>query len=141
MQANLIIHTSHQINCTKFINHFFKVQNNHFKHYRHTLVPYYCKDVNHTSNIILGTFIWPIWNTLERTILSNGARFSHTYISGNNFIIEYKPTDNKSYHILGKSGLHLNKIHISDATLRPNSILLFSIPSDTAKPLIQNGLM
>jgi hypothetical protein len=82
-----------------------------------------------------------MWNTLERTILSNGAQFNHTYISGYNFTIEYKPTELKSYHILNKNDLYSNRIQISDEVLRSNSILLFPIPSDTAKPLIDNGLM
>jgi hypothetical protein len=117
------------------------VQNNHFKNYKHILVPYFCKDINHSNRIIFGNFIWPMWNTIERTILLNGAQFNHTYITGKDFTIEYKPTELKNYHISNKTELYYNKVLISDAALRPNSILLFQIPSDAAKPFIENNLL
>ncbi len=141
MTANLIIHSSHHINCSKFINHFTKVGGNHFKYYNNVLVPYFCKEVNHNNRIIVGKFIWPVWHTLERTILSRGAHFNCTYIIGKDFTIEHKPSEFKNYHIFGSSNIFANKIQAFEGTLHPNSILLFSIPSEVAKPLIDRQLL
>ena len=141
MSASLIIHTSHHINCSKFLNHFTKVGGNHFKYYNNILVPYFCEEVNHNNHIIVGKFIWPMWNTLERSILSRGVDFNHTYIIGRNMTIEHKPTELKNYHIFGKTNIYANTVRAYDVTLLPKSVLLFSIPIDVAKPLIQNNLL
>lgn len=141
MSTNLIIHTQHHINCLKFLNHFTKIGGNHFKNNKNILVPYFCKEVNHTNHIIIGNFIWPMWNTLERTILSRGAKFNYTYITGKDFIIEHKPSEFNNYHIFDRRTIYTNTIQIYENTLLPNSILLFSIPSNVAKPLIEDNLL
>jgi len=141
MSANLILHSPHHINCSKFLNHFTKVGGNHYKHYKSILVPYFCEEVNHNNSIIVGKFIWPIWHTLERTILSRGAQFNHTYIVGTNMTIEHKPTEYTNYHIFGKTNIFPNTISAYDKTLLSKSVLLFSVPSEVAQPLIDRQLL
>jgi hypothetical protein len=141
MSANLIIHTPYHINCSKFVNHFTKVGGNNFKYYNNILIPYICQEVYHDNRIIVGKFIWPMWNTLERSILSRGALFNHTYITGRDFILEHKPSEVKNYHIFSTVNIMSNKIQIFDKTVHPSSILLFSIPNEVAQPLIDNHLL
>jgi hypothetical protein len=141
MSTNLILHSSHKINPTKFLNHFTKVGGNHFKYYNNILIPYFCEEINHNNRIIVGKFIWPVWNTLERSILSKGTQFNHTYIACKDTTIEHKPSEFKYYHIFGKTHIHANTIQASEKTLTPKSILLFSIPSEVATPLINRHLL
>lgn len=140
MQANLLIHSPHSINCNKFINQFVQ-QNKHYKHYKSFLIPYFCREVNHNSRIITGNFVWPVWNTLERTILSKPTKFSHSYITGKDFLIEYTPEELSKYQFYGLNSLSNNSIYASQVTLKPMSILLFPISSEVAKPLIENNLL
>ncbi len=140
MISNLIIHTQHKINCEKFINKLLQ-QNRHFQYYNNFLIPYFCKDINHNSAVISGNFIFPMWITLEKTILLKESNFTYTYISGNDFTIECKPDTLKNYSIINKTQLFKNTILAYEKTLVPNSILLFSIPSDVAKPFIEYKLM
>ena len=82
-----------------------------------------------------------MWNTLERSILSKGAKFSHSYITGKDFLIEYRPEELTRYQIYGLHNLSNNYIYASKVTLQPNSILLFPIDCAVAKPLIENDLL
>ncbi len=140
MSANLIIHSPHSINCNKFLNQFLQ-RNRHYKHYKSFLIPYFCREVDHNSHIISGNFVWPMWNTLERTILSKGAKFTYSYITGKDFIIEYYPQELNTYQIYGLNNLSKNYIYASKVTLQPSSILLFPIDCAVAKPLIENHLL
>lgn len=140
MTTNLLIHSPFSINCNKFVNQFLQRQR-HYRHYNHILIPYFCKNINHNSAIITGNFVWPIWNTLERTILSRGCEFHHTYICGRDFLIEYQPESLSKYYITGKNTLSNNSILVNDLVLKPNSILLFPIDRNVAKPFIDNHLL
>ena len=140
MSANLFIHSPYSINCNKFLNQFVQ-RNRHYKHYKSFLIPYFCKEINHNSCIISGNFVWPMWNTLERTILSKGAVFSHSYISGKDYLIEYHPEELNKYQIYGLTSISNNYIYANKVTLQPRSILLFPIDCAVAKPLIENHLL
>lgn len=140
MQPNLFIHSPHSINCNKFLNQFVQ-RNRHYKHYKSFLIPYFCREVNHNSRIISGNFVWPIWNTLERTILSKRTKFSHSYITGKDFLIEYRPEELYAYQFYGLNSLSNSCIYASQVTLNSQSILLFPIDCEVAKPLIENNLL
>lgn len=140
MSANLIIHSPFRINSNKFVNQFLQ-GHRYYKHYNHILIPYLCRDINDNTGVIIGDFIWPVWNTLERTTLSRGCEFNHTYINGKNFCIEYRPEVLSKYYIFGRKTYSRGTMQINDIMLKPDSILLFPIPCDVAKPLIDNKLI
>jgi hypothetical protein len=136
----MIIHSQHKINCTKIINHF----NNggrYFKHYNKFLIPYYCRDVNHTNRIIDGRFNTPMWNILERYLLSEGNTFEYSYLKGTNFVIEMTPTTFQNYHILGQKRIYVDGVYACGHTLLPNSLFLFSLDKRIAEPLIDRQLL
>jgi hypothetical protein len=91
--------------------------------------------------MILGHFLLPMWYTLERTMLSRGGDFCHSYITSDNFHLEYRPRELKEYNFLGTSSFSSKPILISDTMLKPNSLLLFPIHKDIAKPLIEHKLL
>lgn len=140
MAPSLFIHAQHSINCVKLVN-FYLNGGKLYKHYNSYLIPYLCSGFNHENRIILGYFLLPMWHTLERTMLSRGGDFNHSYISSDNFHLEYRAKEMKEYNFLGTSSLSSKPILISDVLLKPQSILLFPIHRDVAKPLIEHKLL
>ncbi len=140
MNSHLILHSPFSINPSKFVTAFIN-GNRHFKYYNTYLIPYHCKNVDYTNKIIVGSFIYPVWNTIERTILQNGCKFKYSYVKGNNYSIEYNSDNVYTYHILGKNQIHTNSITIYESLLKYNSLLLFPIDKALAEPLIYSGLM
>lgn len=140
MASQVIFHTQNNINCNKIINQLIK-GDKYVKHYNKYLIPYYCKQINHPNRVIYGNFVYPMWNTLERTILSRGAIFNYSYIKGKDYVIECNPSTFRDYHIFGETFVYPNGVKACEHTLLPNSMLLFSIDKDIALPLIQNQLL
>jgi hypothetical protein len=136
----MIIHSQHKINCNKIISHFLN-GGRYFKHYNKYLIPYYCRDINHTNRIIDGRFTVPMWNVLERHILSQGSTFDYSYFKGDNFVIEMTPTTFHNYHILGAKRIYADGVYACNHTLMPNSILLFPLERHIAEPLIDRQLL
>jgi hypothetical protein len=161
MNSKLILHSKYAINYAKFLNHskllpqFYNKGGQYFQHYNSYLIPYHCKSVNNKTNLIIGNFIYPMWNTLESIILNKETTFNYNYIMGEKFTVELTPKYLKNYHILNESDvttdniiscqkkyrMYLNRIYASDITLEPNSILLFPIHKDVADILIQTKLL
>ena len=160
MNSKLIIHSKYAINYAKFLNHskslpqFCNKGEQYFQHHNSYLIPYHCKSVNNNTNLIIGNFIYPMWNTLESIILNKETTFNYNYIMGDKFTIEMTPTYLKNYHILNESDvtvenmhcqkkyrMYPNRIYACDMTLKPNSILLFPIHKDVADILIQTKLL
>ena len=140
MKSLSIIHSCHQINPSKILSHLVKGEK-YFKHYNTYLIPYQCQDINYNNRLIMGNFIYPMWNTLERAILSNNTDFSYNYLKGNDFTIEYVPSKLGDYHIFGNRCIYPNRIRANSNTLQPNSMLLFPIPKELAIHLIENKLL
>ncbi len=140
MTSSLLIHAQHSINCVKLVD-FYKGGGKLYKHYNSYLIPYLCSGFNHEHRIILGHFLLPMWHTLERTMLSRGGDFSHSYLTSDIFHLEYRPRELKEYNFLGTSSVSSKPILISDMFLKPQSILLFPIHRDVAKPLIEHKLL
>jgi hypothetical protein len=140
MNSVTILHSHHHINPTKFINHFNKGEK-YFKHFNNYLIPYHCKDVNHNNRLVIGKFIYPMWATIERAMLTKSNEFNYTYIKGKDFTIEYMPSSLTNYHIFGTHNVYPNGILANNMILQPNSILLFPIHKDIATPLINNQLL
>ena len=82
-----------------------------------------------------------MWNTLERTILARGAIFSHSYMKGKDYVLEFNPTTFRDYHIFGQTFVYANGIKACEHTIQPNSILFFSIDKAIAEPLINHQLL
>jgi hypothetical protein len=140
MASQVIFHTQNNINCNKIINQLIKGEK-YVKHYNKYLIPYHCTQINHPNRVIYGKFVYPMWNTLERTILSRGAIFNYSYIKGKDYVIECNPSTFRDYHIFGETFVYANGVKACEHTLLPNSMLLFSIDKDVALPLIQNQLL
>ncbi len=140
MAPSLLIHSQHSINCVKLVN-FYTGGGKLYKYYNYYLIPYLCGAVNHENRIILGQFLLPMWHTLERTMLSRGGNFNYSYLTSNNFHLEYRANELKEYNFLGTSSVSSKPIVISDMFLKPQSILLFPIHRDIAKPLIEHKLL
>lgn len=155
MNSKLIIHSKYAINYAKFLNHskslpqFCNNGEQYFQHHNSYLIPYHCKSVNNKTNLIIGNFIYPMWNTLESIILNKETTFNYNYIMGDKFTVEMTPKYLKNYHILNeaptpcqkKYRMYPNRIYACDMTLEPNSILLFPIHKDMADILIQTKLL
>ncbi len=138
----LTFHTQHTINCAKFVKYYAQGIK-HFKHNDLVLLPYHCKDVNHNNRLITGNFIYPMWKPFERTLLSKGGNFTHSYIVAPEFTISAIPGGHtfREYHIFGQGYLNTTKVRACAATLVPNSILFFPIHRNVAKPLIDHCLI
>lgn len=136
----IIFQSQQRINCSRVLQQYLKGER-HFKHYNSYLIPYSCSNIDYDNRMIMGNFIYPMWNTLERTILTKGDKFEYSYIKGKDFTIELNPSSFKKYHIFGRTFVYPNAVEISETVLKPNTILLFSIPKIVADPLIQNKLM
>jgi hypothetical protein len=134
-----IFHTHQAVSCSKFIKNYIQGQK-HFKHNDLILLPYHCKEINHTNRLITGNFIYPMWKPFERTILSKGGHFTHSYVKMHQISMEITPNPSmfKDYHIFGQGYLHTNKVRVCEATLVPNSILFFQLHRNVAKPLIDH---
>ena len=140
MSSQVIFHTSKQINCAKIINQFIK-GDKYVKCYNQYLIPYHCHNINPENRMIFGRFLNPMWNTLERALLSRGTVFNHSYIKRNDFTIEINPNTFRDYHIFGQTFVYANGIKAYEHTLNTNSILLFPIDKTIAEPLIANYLL
>jgi hypothetical protein len=140
MTSQIVIHSQNSINCKKIISQLLK-GNQYIKYYNNYLIPYTCLDINHQNRIINGKFINPIWNVIERRILTGGGNFNYSYVKGKDFTLEFEPNKLRDYHIFGRTYVYANAIEISDTLLRPNTILLFSLDKNIAEPLIQNKLI
>jgi hypothetical protein len=164
MNSKLILHSPIAINYAKFLNHHMllgvfgnKEENkakNYFQHNNSYLIPYRCNSINNNNNLIIGNFIYPMWNSIETVILNRETKFNYNYILGNNFTLEITPKHLKNYNIYNESDINIenmscqkkyrmypNKIHAFNTTLEPNSILLFPIHKDVADVLIQTKLL
>ena len=164
MNSKLILHSPIAINYAKFLNHHMllgvfgnKEENkkaNYFQHDNSYLIPYRCNSINNKNNLIIGNFIYPMWNSIETVILNRETKFNYNYILGNNFTLEITPKHLKNYNIYNESDINIeniscqkkyrmypNKIHAFNTTLEPNSILLFPIHKDVADVLIQTKLL
>ena len=164
MNSKLILHSPIAINYAKFLNHHMllgvfgnKTENkgtNYFQHDNSYLIPYRCNSINNKNNLIIGNFIYPMWNSIETVILNRETKFNYNYILGNNFTLEITPKHLKNYNIYNESDINIeniscqkkyrmypNKIHAFNTTLEPNSILLFPIHKDVADVLIQTKLL
>jgi hypothetical protein len=140
MSSPIIFHTQHSINCTKIFNQFIK-GDKYIKYYNKYLIPYRCNHINHPYRMIYGNFVYPMYNTLKKSILSKGTTFNYSYIKGNEFITEFNPTTLRDYNIFSQTFLYPNGIEVCEHTLQPKSILFFSIDKAIAEPLIQNQLL
>ena len=164
MISNLILHSPIQINYAKFLNHHMYMVpfgTNKIKYFQHDdlyLIPYRCNSINDKNNLIIGRFIYPIWNTLERVILNKEFKFKYNYIRGDNFTVELTPKQLKNYNIFNetyndidididnmicqkKFRMYHKKIFAFNTTLEPNSILLFPIHKYIADVFIQSKLL
>ena len=164
MNSKLILHSPIAINYAKFLNHHMllgvfgnKTENkgtNYFQNHNSYLIPYRCNSINNKNNLIIGNFIYPMWNSIETVILNRETKFNYNYILGNNFTLEITPKHLKNYNIYNESDINIeniscqkkyrmypNKIHAFNTTLEPNSILLFPIHKDVADVLIQTKLL
>ena len=164
MNSKLILHSPIAINYAKFLNHHMllgvfgnKTENkgaNYFQHDNSYLIPYRCNSINTKNNLIIGKFVYPMWNAIETVILNRETKFNYNYILGHNFTLEITPKYLKNYHIYNESDINIdnmtcqkkyrmypNKIHAFNTTLEPNSILLFPIHKDVADVLIQTKLL
>jgi len=164
MNSKLILHSPIAINYAKFLNHHMllgvfgnKEKNkgvNYFQHNNLYLIPYKCNSINNKNNLIIGNFIYPMWNSIETVILNRETKFNYNYILGNNFTLEITPKHLNNYNIYNESDINIenmsyqkkyrmypNKIHAFNTTLEPNSILLFPIHKDVADVLIQTKLL
>ena len=160
MNSKLIIHSKYAINYAKFLNHskslpqFCNKGEQYFQYNNSYLIPYHCKSINNKTNLIIGNFIYPMWNSIETVILNRETKFNYNYILGNNFTLEITPKHLKNYNIYNESDINIeniscqkkyrmypNKIHAFNTTLEPNSILLFPIHKDVADVLIQTKLL
>jgi len=164
MNSKLILHSPIAINYAKFLNHHMllgvfgnKKENkghNYFQHNNSYLIPYRCSSINNKNNLIIGNFIYPLWNSIETVILNRETKFNYNYILGHNFTLELTPKYLNNYHIYNESNINIenmscqkkyhmypNKIHAFNTTLEPNSILLFPIHKDVADVLIQTKLI
>ena len=164
MNSKLILHSPIAINYAKFLNHHMllgvfgnKEENkakNYFQHNNSYLIPYRCNSINNNNNLIIGNFIYPMWNSIETVILNRETKFNYNYILGNNFTLEITPKHLNNYNIYNESDINIenmscqkkyrmypNKIHAFNTTLEPNSILLFPIHKDVADVLIQTKLL
>ena len=161
MNSKLIIHSKYAINYAKFLNHskslpqFCNKGEQYFQYNNSYLIPYHCKSINNKTNLIIGNFIYPMWNNLESIILNKETTFNYNYIMGDKFTLELTPKYLKNYHILNESRvtndditscqkkyrMYPNRIYACDMTLGPNSILLFPIHKDVADVLIQTKLL
>jgi hypothetical protein len=164
MNSKLILHSPIAINYAKFLNHHMllgifgnKEENkakNYFQHNDSYLIPYRCNSINNKNNLIIGNFIYPMWNSIETVILNRETKFNYNYILGNNFTLEITPKHLNNYNIYNESDINIenmscqkkyrmyhNKIHAFNTTLEPNSILLFPIHKDVADVLIQTKLL
>ena len=140
MSINLIIHSPININCSKFVSSFIR-GNRYFKCYNTYLIPYHCKNIDYNNKIISGNYIYPIWNTIGRTMITTGAKFNYSYLKGNNYTIEYDSDNLDTYHIFRENHIYTNAITIYEKVLKPNNILLFPIHKEVADRLIYSGLM
>ena len=164
MNSKLILHSPIAINYAKFLNHHMLLgvfgnkeqnkANNYFQHHNSYLIPYRCNSINNKNNLIIGNFIYPMWNAIETVILNRETKFNYNYILGNNFTLEITPKHLKNYHIYNQTDINIeniscqkkyrmypNKIQAFNTTLEPNSILLFPIHKDVADVLIQTKLL
>jgi len=164
MNSKIILHSPIAINYAKFLNHHMLLgvfgnkqenkANNYFQHDNSYLIPYRCNSINNKNNLIIGNFIYPMWNSIETVILNRETKFNYNYILGNNFTLEITPKHLKNYNIYNESDINIenmscqkkyrmypNKIHAFNTTLEPNSILLFPIHKDVADVLIQTKLL
>ena len=164
MNSKLILHSPIAINYAKFLNHHMLLgvfgnkeqnkANNYFHHHNSYLIPYSCNSINNKNNLIIGNFIYPMWNAIETVILNRETKFNYNYILGHNFTLEITPKHLKNYNIYNESDINIenmscqkkyrmypNKIHAFNTTLEPNSILLFPIHKDVADVLIQTKLL
>lgn len=140
MSSQVIFHTQRSINCAKIVNQFIKGEK-YIKCYNKYLIPYHCREINQSNRMIYGKFVYPMWNTLERTILARGAIFSHSYMKGKDYVLEFNPTTFRDYHIFGQTFVYANGIKACEHTIQPNSILFFSIDKAIAEPLINHQLL
>jgi hypothetical protein len=140
MNSAIYFHTQHNINCAKIINKIIK-GDKYIKYYNKFLIPYQCKIIDQQHNTIIGNFLYPMWNVLERSVLSSGPSFDYSYIKGNNYMIGINTSKLTKYNILGQSLVYGNELKAYKQTLFPNSILFFSIEKEIAEPLIKNGLL
>ena len=108
---------------------------------KNVLIPFYCIHVNHSVHILQGKFVHPIWNTLEKNILSRKTTFNYTYTHDGTFIYQnYFPGHNK-YHIFCNNKVFLNSIKVNDSMLNNKSLLLFSINDEIIQPMICDNLI
>jgi hypothetical protein len=140
MSVNLIFYSRYNINCNTIISQFIK-GNKHIRYGNNYLIPFHCQNINTDNCVLKGNFIYPIWNTLERTILSSNNTFPYTYLSGDKFTIEIKNNALKSYNLISGNRLYSNSLKISDSYLKQNALLLFPIHVAIAAPLIDYKLI
>lgn len=140
MSSSLILHSQSSINCAKIISQFVKGKR-YLTSCNSYLIPFHCRTINHSKRFIVGDFIYPMWNILERSMIKNGGDFTYSYIQGKDFTIEYFPKNLIKYYVIGETKGYIQKISISELTLYSNSILLFPIHKDIASPLINYKLL
>lgn len=138
--SQIFLHSSKSISCGKIVSQFIKGEK-YIKSKNTYLIPYHCSYINQEKQVILGNFIYPMWNTLERNILVQGTQFKYSYVKGIDFMLEFNSTTQKNYKILSQNNLQFYSVQISDILLKPNSILLFSIDKKVGDTLIENKLM
>ena len=139
MISKLILHSPIPFNYAKFLN-FHMNGRKYFQHQHNYLIPYHCKDVNYGERLIIGDFVYPLSNTLEKLILYKGAHFTYTYMMGDKFTLENRPTTLRCYNILHenmnkdnnnaaykKVSIYPNTIFLFDNLLKQNTILLFPV--------------
>lgn len=142
MLSKLILHSPISFNYAKFIN-FHMNGEKYFQHNNNYLIPFRCKDTNYNGQLIIGNFVYPVSNTLQKLILYKGAHFTYTYVAGDKFTLENRPTSLKCYNVLHedmntddnptrykKINLYPNNTYIFDTLLKPNTLLLFPIDKD-----------
>ena len=98
MLSKLILHSPIPFNYSRFLN-FHMNGEKYFKHHNNYLIPFRCKDINYAGQLIIGNFVYPVSNTLQKLILYKGAHFTYTYMLGDKFTLENRPASLKCYNI------------------------------------------
>ena len=150
MLSKLILHSPVSFNYAKFLN-FHINGGKYFQYHNSYLIPFQCKDINCDERLIIGNFVYPLRNTLEKLILYKGVHLNYTYMLGDKFTVENRPATLRCYNILHenmnkeyeqqmmykKVSVYPNNVYIFDTFLKPDTILLFPVHKDITDILEQ----
>lgn len=145
MSLPRVIHSSQRLLSPSSLFSILQGHSTYLVQHNQYLLPFHGHLIHHHQVIIDGRFLHPMWNVLERMLLSKRTVFTHSYLPSSQergSFLELESSAFVPYHVSTDEKWYKQSACLSRACPPHDScLLLFAVDATWAEPLIRRHLL